>query len=85
MSTLILSGLGVHGVESLAFLRGFLCTPKPDTLKETRQMKTPVVPHNPLVFGLFMAISAFYAIGDNITVALQFFWKVERAKGIEPS
>ena len=32
LSTAILSGLGVQGVNSLAFLRDFLCTLKPDKI-----------------------------------------------------
>jgi len=35
MSTVMLSGLGVQGVESLGFQRVFLGTAKPDTAKNT--------------------------------------------------
>jgi len=74
LSTVILSGLGVQGVKSLAFLRVFLCTLKPDKLQETQHLKSGLILRKPFISGLFRPFTGFSGLwpkGDNIAVALQ--------------
>jgi len=71
LSTVILSGFGVQGMKSLAFLCVFLCTPKPDTFQETRHRRQRVTLHKSFIFEIIGDISGYFAIPDTITVAVK--------------
>jgi hypothetical protein len=68
-AALILSGLGVQGVKSLAFWKIFFGTAKPDIPEKTRQAARPKNLHKPLIFSLIHPLSGYFSIPDNITEA----------------
>jgi hypothetical protein len=52
-------------------MRVALGTAKPDTRRETGHCSSPIFVHNCLIFGVFLAVSALFAIPDNIAADSQ--------------
>jgi hypothetical protein len=67
----ILSGLGVQGIKSLAFLKIFFGTAKPDIAGKTRQGARAVFLRKCLISPLLSAVLPYSLIPDNITEASQ--------------
>jgi hypothetical protein len=66
-----MSGLGVQGIKSLAFLKIFFGTAKPDIAEKTRQAARPQNLHKPLIFSLIHPLSGYFSIPDNFPEASQ--------------
>jgi hypothetical protein len=66
-----LSPFGVGPIKSLAFLKIFFGTAKPDIPEKTRQAARPQNLHKRLIFSLIQPLSGYFSIPDNIAEASQ--------------
>jgi hypothetical protein len=82
-----MSGLGVQGVKSLAFLKIFFGTAKPDIPEKTRQAARPENLLKRLIFSLIHPLLGYFSIPDTIAEAshLEGQWCIRGDLNPQPS